>query len=441
MGIVTQVAEAMQRVFGTIADEAADQCGLIRRRRKFSGATLVQVLVLGFLRKPNASTADLATTASLIGLEVTPQAIEKRFTRPLVDTLQQVWQSMVQIVISSEPVAIPLLQRFSGVRIGDSTIIGLPEECADEFPGCGGRSGSGRSALKIQVTWNLLYGMLETWLQTGRESDLPTADPDGLPPRGSLSIYDLGYFCLQRFGAWSTAGAYWISRLQPGTLVFNLQGELLDLLAHVDQHQGPGPVDAWLLVGREEQLPCRLIALEVPAEVAARRRQKAREKAAKKGRTPSAQHLAWCGWTIYITNCDEQLLTWKELVVLYRARWQIELLFKLWKSHNLLAVRKEVSPLRQLAELFSKMIAVIMQHWLLLCSMGNRLRYSFRKAAARLQEWILPLTQALNDFDRLCQTLDHLLKAIEHLCHLDRRRKHPGTTQLLLNQELLNYTT
>ena len=36
-----------------------------------------------------------------------------------------------------------------------------------------------------------------------------------------------------------------------------------------------------------------------------------------------------------------ELLTWKEVVVLYRARWQKELLFKLWKSHNHLAASHE----------------------------------------------------------------------------------------------------
>jgi hypothetical protein len=29
-------------------------------------------------------------------------------------------------------------------------------------------------------------------------------------------------------------------------------------------------------------------------------------------------------WTIFITNCPPELLTWKEVVILYRARWQVE---------------------------------------------------------------------------------------------------------------------
>jgi hypothetical protein len=58
--------------------------------------------------------------------------------------------------------------------------------------------------------------------------------------------------------------------------------------------------------------------------VADRRRQKAYERAQKHGRAPSPEQLAWCDWTLLMTNCPTELLTWKEVVVLYRARWQIE---------------------------------------------------------------------------------------------------------------------
>ena len=96
-------------------------------------------------------------------------------------------------------------------------------------------------------------------------------------------------------------------------------------------------MDVPVFLGEKERLPCRLIAVRVPAEVAARRRQQAREKARKHGREPSKEYLELQEWTIFVTNCRARLLTWKEVVVLYRARWQIELLFKLWKSHNRVA--------------------------------------------------------------------------------------------------------
>ena len=48
-------------------------------------------------------------------------------------------------------------------------------------------------------------------------------------------------------------------------------------------------------------------------------------------------------------------------------RWQIELLFKLWKSHNRRANHAESQSVAwRMAEFWAKLIGVILQHWLLL---------------------------------------------------------------------------
>jgi IS4 transposase len=51
------------------------------------------------------------------------------------------------------------------------------------------------------------------------------------------------------------------------------------------------------------------------------------------------ERLAWCDWTILATNAPVEKLTPKEATVLYRTRWQGELLFKRWKSQGLAADR------------------------------------------------------------------------------------------------------
>ena len=158
--------------------------------------------------------------------------------------------------------------------------------------------------------------------------------------------FDLGYFCLDRFQNLTRAGAFWISRWQHGTSVFDAQGQPLALLQYLRQQTGSGPIDVSVLLGVSHRLPCRLIALRVPQEVADRRRQKAYVKAQKHGRVPSREYLEWQDWTIFVTNCEPELLTWEAVVVLYRARWQIELMFKLWKSHNRLATHRAVRPRR-----------------------------------------------------------------------------------------------
>jgi hypothetical protein len=48
--------------------------------------------------------------------------------------------------------------------------------------------------------------------------------------------------------------------------------------------------------------------------------------------------MAWCDWTLLVTNPSADLLSLREALVLLRARRQIELLFKLWKSHGHTAV-------------------------------------------------------------------------------------------------------
>ncbi len=203
---------------------------------------------------------------------------------------------------------------------------------------------------------------------------------------------------------------------------------------------GNGPLDRPILLGSAERLSCRLIVLRVPQEVADRRRQKAYEKAQKHGRVPSQEHLAWCDWTLLVTNCPADLLTWKEVVVLYRARWQIELLFKLRKSHNHLAASRETwSAVERMALFWAKLIGVVLQHWLLLTSTWSNPRRSHWKAAGVIRQWIVSLTAALDDLGALIEVVASLTRTIDAVAHKTRQRKSPSSFQLLLNPELLNW--
>ena len=71
--------------------------------------------------------------------------------------------------------------------------------------------------------------------------------------------------------------------------------------------------------GQNERLKCRLIAVRVPEEMAHRRRHKARDKARKRGSELSAEYSELLAWSLFVTNASGELLTWKEVVVLYRA--------------------------------------------------------------------------------------------------------------------------
>ena len=319
MEIVGKVAATIQNVLGPEAEELGRATGVIQRRRKFTAVSLLRMLVLTLLRKPDAKATDFQSTAAQLGLDVTSTAVENRFTPQLVGFLRAVLERTVLRVLAASPQTVDLLNKFTSVRIGDSSTIALPDELADQFPGCGGiLRGAGRDEDPPAVG---LPHRLDppTANHPRRTSDATNPIAQEVAPAGSLSLFDLGYFCLDRFQNLTRAGAFWISRLQHGTSVFDAQGQPLALLQYLRQQTGSGPIDVSVLLGVSHRLPCRLIALRVPQEVADRRRQKAYVKAQKHGRVPSREYLEWQDWTIFVTNCEPELLTWEAVVVLYRA--------------------------------------------------------------------------------------------------------------------------
>jgi len=439
MSIVTQVTELLQGLLEESMDVLARETGCVKRERKFSGSTLLSSLVLTVLRTPTPKPWDYQSTAAQLGVAVTENAITRRFTPELVKFLEAALRRVLSHVLTADTPPIKLLNRFPQVVIGDSTTITLPDEFADQFPGCGGSHGGGKAAIKIQVLWDLRHGQLQILLEAGRASDAKSPITEIPLPKGSLSIFDLGYFSLDRFERVEKEESYWLSRLQHGTTVYTMAGKPVTLQKFLATNAKRGVVDAQVTLG-EKRLPCRLVAMRVPPEIVARRRQKAYENARDRGREPSREYLDLLEWTIFVTNCPKSLLMWKEVVVLYRARWQIERLFKLWKSYNRLADRDVEAPaVRQLAEIYVKLIAVIIQHGILLMTVWIDGRRSLWRAAASLRNWIGQLIGVIGNRTKLRETLERQRKFLAHSARVNSRRKHPSCFQLLNNPELLEY--
>ena len=263
--------------------------------------------------------------------------------------------------------------------------------------------------MKIHLLWDFLTGsILQLRITPGRTSDATNPIAQEVAPAGSLSLFDLGYFCLDRFQNLTRAGAFWISRLQHGTSVFDAQGQPLALLQYLRQQTGSGPIDVSVLLGVSHRLPCRLIALRVPQEVADRRRQKAYVKAQKHGRVPSREYLEWQDWTIFVTNCEPELLTWEAVVVLYRAVADRTYVQTLEVAQPARDTPRGAAAEEQLAVVYVKLIAVLVQHWILLTATWCECRRSLMKAAAIIADWVTLLIDALDDLDRLIAILSRM---------------------------------
>jgi Transposase DDE domain len=230
----------------------------------------------------------------------------------------------------------------------------------------------------------------------------------------------------------------WISRLAFGTEIFTPEG---GPIARIEDLFGPATrvVDRQVLVGKEAQLPCRIVIWRVPQEVADRRRQKLIATARDKGnRPPSRQRLAWCDWTIFVTNVPSDRLSPEEIGVLYRARWQIELMFKRWKSLGRIADLSGATVTEKLVRLWSRLLAMVVQHWLLLwCAWGDP-RCSLHKACATIREFANDLVRVLDDPAGLAETIEWMGKILRKLARRDKR-KRSGTLELLNDPSLLGY--
>ncbi len=434
MTTVPQLTHALQEVFTTTADALARRTGCVQRTSTLTGALFAQTLVFGWLANPQASLEGLAQVAAAVGVAIRAQSRDERFTEGAAVFLDELLAQAVQRVIAADSVAIPLRERLSAVVLLDSSTITRPAALALWWPGCR----KGTAALKLHVRYDLCRGHLNGLLvQEGRISDRSTLMQTAPLPRGARRISDLGFFTVGVFAAMTAQGVYWLSRLAPGTAVYTSDGtrwDVLDLLTAQDT----ATVDLDVLRGVRQRLP-GLLAVRVPEEVANQRRRRLRTEATRRGRTPSAAQrawCAWCAWTIVVTSVPPTLLSLRDALVLLRARWQIELLFTLWKSHSPIDESRSANPWRVLTEVFAKLLAMVVQHWLLLVSCWAFPDRSLVKAAQTIRPYALTLASSLAYPAFLDHTLTVIQRSVAAGCRLNRRKKKPNTYQLLLEPSL-----
>jgi hypothetical protein len=317
--------------------------------------------------------------------------------------------------------------------IQDSSIVLLPAPLAATWRGCGSTDPQiAAAAIKLQVRLDLVSGALQgPLLQDGRVHDLKAPAQTLELPSGALRLADLGYFSLESLQRLSQQGDCWLTRWQAGTVVLDAAGHPLDLVAWLTV-QGDSPVDCPVWLGYAYHLPARLLAQRVPPEVAELRRRRLRAEAQRRGQPVSPLRWATADWTIYLTNVPADRLTWQEALVLGHARWQIELLFKLWKSQGVIDEWRTIHPWRILCELYAKLIAMVIQHWVVLTSCWQFPNRSWAQAAHTIRAYAILVASALVGLADLTQVLEHLSQCLAAGCRLNTRKAAPNTYQLLL---------
>jgi Transposase DDE domain len=429
---IDKLAKILQTLFTTEADTAAKESGMIQRRRKISGAGFVQTLVFGWLEDPTTTVDELGDE-----LNVSKQGLAQRLDARAVDCLWRVVKKALHRLFATGPETIPLLRRFTSVVIDDCTSLGLPAELARQFPGCGGSDPEvGQAGLKLLVGFEVTAGQFQA-LEVGaaRDSEHTLAKLLRPLPSASLHLADLGFFELNELAKLSRQSVFWISRV-PALLKKQANDGTTEELADWLKHQRADRLDRPIRLGTETRLDCRLVAVRLPENVAQQRLRKLKQTLTKKGRTISERQRVMCQWLVLITNLPADQFTIEETCVLYRVRWQVELLFKRWKSLVGLGRSRGHRAYRVLCETDAKLLGCLVQHWGTLLRGSPLSGISAYRRARRVRRFSAEIAEALEDFDELLNALERLATRLRRLPRQDKRRRRPSTRQLLFRPRL-----
>jgi IS4 transposase len=111
-----------------------------------------------------------------------------------------------------------------------------------------------------------------------------------------------------------------------------------------------------VFLGKKKKIECRLIVECLPLEVRAEKLRRAKRAAQREGRTLGKDTLSRIGLNLFVTNMTQRDLPIEHVWPLYRLRWQIELVFKVFKSVVGINKIKKVKRFRFECYLYGKLL-------------------------------------------------------------------------------------
>ncbi len=328
------------------------------------------------------------------------------------------------------------LRQFAEIIIIDSTSFQVPANLAHLFAGSGGSASD--AAIKIRFGYDLKSGRFFYRIQEGNSPD--NREGNGVVEEvsaGSLRITDLGFFTIQTFCELDQKGAYYLSRMKRGVNLYQRtkDGEfiLLNLVRFVQEMtEERRELEVYLRHGKTF-LKTRLLIEAVPESVIRQRIRGMKRQCQKKGRPFPPDFKIMASVNTYITNAPGTHLPGRWCRLLYSIRWQVELIFKLWKSNFALeqvaGIRKE----RVLCTLYAKLLCIFVSSKLVFWARNHlwntrRQELSEFRAVKVLQTFLPEVRRLLTTTPcRVIAVLREAVKAMMKRCikSKQRTRRYP----------------
>ncbi len=345
-----------------LVEVKARQSGFVKRRSKLTGSRFARLMVF--------SNGNLAQTSLLEMCQdfeyshkglLAKQSLDERFNSNAVAFLKLLMEEVLSRHVPSDGFK-DLLPVCKTIRIKDATSFQLPKELCDVYPGSGGKTS--KACLKIQFGYDLKSGkILELSVGPYTTSDLANSyETIESINEKDLVIRDLGYIGLNFLEKVENRSAFYLNRIKSNVSVWTTgkTGQLVALdPAKIERQMRESKTNTsefLVCLGGDKKIKCRLIVECLPEEVKAEKLRKAHRAAQREGRQLGKDTIARVGMNLFVTNMKEEDIPQGQVWSLYRLRWQIELVFKVWKSIASVDKIKKVKRERIECHLYGKLL-------------------------------------------------------------------------------------
>jgi hypothetical protein len=208
---------------------------------------------------------------------------------------------------------------------------------------------------RIQGVYDLISGSFVSFsIDPYRKNDLKAAPMIDIQ-EGDLVLRDRGYYLNNEIKRHLDVGADCIYRYKHKTSLFHiLTGDSINLLKELEQKQ---KLNMNVKLNNQDKTEVRLVAYPVSEEIANTRRMKAKKNCRRYNL--SKEFLKLMSWNIFITTIPNTKADHHKLRAIYRLRWRIEIIFKIWKSNMDFAKVHNVSEKQLQVLLLSRFIMIV----------------------------------------------------------------------------------
>jgi hypothetical protein len=393
----------------------ARQTKFVQRESKLNGEKFTTMMVFAEGSLADTSLIELCEDYWYNNTEkITKQSLHERFNKYAVAFLKLLLKNVLARQINSHGFK-ELLPRQKAIKVKDSTSFQLPEELKNIFGGSGGKTS--KACAKVQFEYDLKSGKV-TDLSIGGFTTADLTDSYNTQNNivaGDLLIRDLGYIDLGFLGIIQKKEAFFLNKIKSNVSLWrkNKKGLFEPLeLAKIEKQMRKSKNatrQVTVYLGKEKNVQCRLIIECLPPEVSAQKLRRAKRAAQREGRTLGKDTKSRIGLNLFVTNMSDEDLPMENVWPLYRLRWQIELVFKVFKSVAQIDKIKKVNVFRFVCYLYGKLLWALLGwdvYWKLTCS-----AYASGK--------VISINKMMKSFRRLCwHIVNHNKKAMKEKARL-----------------------